>query len=98
MERDMPNPVTFKYTRNRETRGPLNLQRSYNFVEKKPIIDELRGLIDQEPSAYKKIHEESGVSVSTLRNWFSGKTISPRTMTVNAVLYRLGKRLGVVDL
>ena len=77
-------------------RGALNLDKSYNFVEKKPVIDEMRTLIDH--AEYRKVADETHVSMSTLRNWFSGKTISPSTVTVNKVLARYGKRLGIVDL
>lgn len=77
-------------------RGALNLAKSYNFVEKRPVIDEMRSLIDH--SEYRTVAYETNVSRATLRNWFSGKTISPRTLTVNKVLARYGKRLGVVDL
>lgn len=76
--------------------GPLKLDKSYNFVEKKPVIDEMRTLIDH--AAYREVSNDTHVSVSTLRAWFSGKTISPRTQTVNRVLARYGKRLGIVDL
>jgi DNA-binding phage protein len=77
-------------------KGPLNLGASYNFVEKKPVIDEMRTLIDR--TDYRKVADEARVARSTLRNWFSGKTISPRTVTVNKVLATYGKRLGIVDL
>jgi hypothetical protein len=77
-------------------RGALNLNKSYNFVEKRPVIDEMRTLIDH--TEYRKVADEANVSRTTLRNWFSGKTISPRTLTVNKVLARYGKRLGIVDL
>ena len=77
-------------------KGVLNLAKSYNFVEKKPVIDEMRTLIDH--TEYRRVADEARVSQSTLRNWFSGKTISPRTQTVNKVLATYGKRLGIVDL
>ena len=77
-------------------RGALNLGKSYNFVEKKPVIDEMRTLIDH--ADYKRIAAAANVSSTTLRNWFLGKTISPRTVTVNKVLATYGKRLGIVDL
>jgi hypothetical protein len=77
-------------------KGPLNLGASYNFVEKKPVIDEMRTLIDHDE--YRTVSNDTNVSVTTLRNWFSGKTISPRTVTVNKVLARYRKRLGIVDL
>lgn len=76
--------------------GALNLVKSYNFVEKKPVIDEMRTLIDH--TSYADVSWKSGVSRSTLHNWFSGKTVSPRTVTVNKVLAQYGKRLGIVDL
>jgi DNA-binding phage protein len=78
------------------SRGVLNLAKSYNFVEKRPVIDEMRTLIDHK--SYSEISGDTGVSRGTLRNWFSGKTISPKTQTVNKVLARYGKRLGIVDL
>jgi transcriptional regulator with XRE-family HTH domain len=77
-------------------RGALNLAKSYNFVEKRPVIDEMRTLIDH--TEYRKVADETNVSRTTLRNWFSGKTVSPKTVTVNKVLARYGKRLGIVDL
>jgi hypothetical protein len=88
--------VNLKQGNRNVARGALNLAKSYNFVEKKPVIDEMRTLIDH--TEYRTVAYDTNVSVSTLRNWFSGKTISPRTMTVNKVLARYGKRLGVVDL
>jgi DNA invertase Pin-like site-specific DNA recombinase len=78
------------------SRGALNLEKSYNFVEKRPVIDEMRTLIDH--ASYSEIANDTHVSRATLRNWFSGKTISPKTQTVNKVLARYGKRLGIVDL
>ena len=52
--------------------------KSYNFTEKDPIIDEIRTVVQQHGSTYKDIHEHSGVSTSTLTNWFTGPTRRPQ--------------------
>ncbi len=70
--------------------------KSYNFVEKDPIIDEVRTIYQESGANYVWIHEHSGVSTGTLNNWFSGQTKRPQAATVNAVLRSLGYKLGVV--
>jgi len=68
----------------------LSLYKSYSFRDKDPVIDEVRTLIQAEEFSYKDIHEASGVSVSTLYNWFEGTTKKPQYATVMAVVYALG--------
>jgi transcriptional regulator with XRE-family HTH domain len=75
--------------------GALKLSQSYNFVDKKEAIDELRTLIDTMP--FKDVAEKSGVSRNTLDRWFLGKTMRPQLPTLNAVGRVFGKRLGWVD-
>lgn len=72
--------------------------KSYNFVDKDPIIDEIRTIYEDSGANYHWIHENSNVSTTTLNNWFSGKTKTPRAATVNAVLRCLGYKLGVVEM
>ena len=64
--------------------------KSYNFKDKDPCIDLLRGAVDQSGMSYLAIHEKSSVSVSTLRNWFEGETRRPQFATVNAVARSIG--------
>lgn len=47
-------------------KGPLNLAKSYNFVEKRPVIDEMRTLIDH--TDYRTVANDAHVSTTTLRN------------------------------
>jgi hypothetical protein len=68
---------------------------SYNFVEKDPIIDEIRTVYQDSGVNYRWINEHSGVSVGTLTNWFSGSTRRPQAATINAVLRSLGYKLGI---
>jgi DNA-binding XRE family transcriptional regulator len=80
------------------TGGALRLDRSYNFVEKRPVLLDLRDLVEGSGSTYRQIAERSGVSKNTLVNWFNGKTTRPQAPTLNAVAGVFGKRLGLVNL
>lgn len=71
--------------------------KSYNFVDKDPIIDEIRTIYEKSGTNYKWIHENSNVSTTTLSNWFSGKTKKPQAASINAVLRSLGYKLGIVE-
>lgn len=80
------------------TRGALNLNRSYNFVEKKTVIDELRTLMEDEGLSAQTLAERSDVCSSTLYKWFEGTTRSPRRSTLDKVARVFGKRVGLVDI
>jgi transcriptional regulator with XRE-family HTH domain len=70
--------------------------KSYNFVDKDPIIDEIRTVYQDSGVNYKWLEDNSGVTSSTLSAWFSGKTKKPQAATINAVLRALGYKLGIV--
>jgi hypothetical protein len=70
--------------------------KSYNFVDKDPIIDDIRTVYQDSGANYKWIQEHSGVTAVTIRAWFSGKTKKPQAATINAVLRSLGYKLGIV--
>ena len=70
--------------------------KSYNFIDKDPIIDEIRTVYQDSGANYRWISEHSGVAQGTLVNWFSGTTKRPQAATINAVLRALGYKLGVV--
>jgi transcriptional regulator with XRE-family HTH domain len=70
--------------------------KSYSFVDKDPIIDEIRTVVEESGVSYKQIEDESGVTDSTLRSWFQGKTRRPQAATLNAVARALGYKLGFV--
>jgi DNA-binding phage protein len=72
--------------------------KSYSFVDKDPIIDEVRTVFRAAGVTKQWVADESGVTAQTLHNWFEGATRRPQAATVNAVLRALGKRLGIVDL
>lgn len=76
--------------------GALRLDKSYNFVDKRPVIDQLRTLVGGDD--WKEVADAGHVGRTTIYNWFMGKTISPRVLTVNKVLEHYGKCLVIGDL
>lgn len=66
-------------------RGFLKPYKSYNFRTKDPVIGVLQTVRDDRKVSYETIHNDSGVSVTTLYNWFHGKTRRPQFATVAAV-------------
>lgn len=70
----------------------MHLLKSYSFKDKDPVIDKMRGPIKNSDLSYAQISAKSGVAVSTLYNWFEGKTKRPQYATVIAVMRVLGYR------
>jgi DNA-binding phage protein len=68
----------------------LKLYRSYSFKDKDPVIDHVRAIIEKENLSYAKVSLASGVSTSTLYNWFDGETRRPQFATVMAIVRSLG--------
>ena len=75
--------------------GPLKLYKSYSFVDKDPIIDRIRTLISDEKIEHGDLADQSGVSASTLYNWFYGDTKRPQFATVAAVVRSMGYELEI---
>src|SRR4030095_9575024 len=71
-------------------RGSLGLYRSYNFVNKDPVIDRIRTIMATEHVDNKDASIISGVSRTTLHNWFDGKTRRPQYAPIAAVVRSLG--------
>jgi transcriptional regulator with XRE-family HTH domain len=74
----------------RENKGRLSLYRSYNFVEKDPVIDRIRTIVQREHVDNNDVAKISGVSSTTLHGWFDGKTRRPQYATIAAVITSLG--------
>jgi hypothetical protein len=73
-------------------RGFLRVYRTYSYVDKNPVIDKVRTLVQDEGlfKELKIVHEISGVSTTTLDSWFNGATKSPQHATIAAVITSLG--------
>lgn len=72
--------------------------RSYNWVDKDPVVDQLRTWVQESRYTYRYIAEHTGVSESTVRNLFSGQTRRPQQRTVSLIGRLFNKTLGWVDL
>lgn len=68
----------------------LKVYKSYNFIDKDPILDYTRTKVyaNGGPS---QISKASGVTPTTLYNWYKGKTRRPQFATVAAVLLACGE-------
>lgn len=72
----------------------MRLYRTYNYIDKDPIIDKVRTIVQDEGLMKKLgiVHEISGVATTTLDNWFNGQTRKPQHVTIAAVITSLGYR------
>jgi DNA-binding phage protein len=68
----------------------LRVYKSYNFIDKDPIIDYVRTKVFANGGP-GKIARASGVTSTTLYNWFNKKTKRPQFATVAAVLIACGE-------
>ena len=68
----------------------VGLYKTYSFVDKDPIIDEMRSVLEAEQMSYAQVETLTNVSVATMYNWFNGKTRRPQNATVKAFLRGLG--------
>ena len=64
------------------------LYKTYAFKEKDKVIDYLREPVNGK--GYSKLSEDSGVSASTIDNWFNGPTKRPQFATIAAVARAIG--------
>lgn len=65
----------------------------YRFIDKDPVIDVIRTEAQRygnlSHDQLSKLSVESGVSVSTLHNWFFGETRRPQSLSTRFVLEAL---------
>ena len=57
----------------------LHGYKTYNFVDKDPIIGQLRDIIDGEKLDYNEIADKAGVRVTTIFAWLMSSRMSPGT-------------------
>ena len=70
--------------------------RTYMFKNKDPAIYKIKTILADSGESYSDVHEASGVSITTLTNWFSGNTRRPQFATLNAVARALGHEWKLV--
>lgn len=74
----------------------MNLYKSYSFKDKDPVIDELRILVERSRMSWGEVAEKSGVSSTTIYNWFQGSTLRPQFATAMAVARACGGTFKIV--
>jgi transcriptional regulator with XRE-family HTH domain len=72
--------------------------KSYQFIDKDPMIDFVRTVIQDSGWTLKRISEESDVNVQTISRWLYGDTKNPRASSVNAVLRAIDYKLDITKL
>lgn len=73
----------------------IHVYRTYRFVDKDPVIDRCRTVLQDEDlfNRLSVVSELSGVSYGTLANWFHGNTRKPQFATLAAVATSIGYQL-----
>lgn len=84
-------------TKKKTTQPRITFYKSYHFDadQKDPIIDSMRTMVHDTGMRFSEIQEASGVTPTTLKNWFEGPTRSPRFATIAAVTRACGYELQV---
>jgi hypothetical protein len=74
----------------------ISVYRTYNFIDKDPIIDKVRTVLQDEGLLKKRniVSRLSGVSVGTMDKWFDGDTRKPQHATLAAVATAVGYEIG----
>jgi transcriptional regulator with XRE-family HTH domain len=72
--------------------GTMWLTRSYNFVDKDPEIDKFRTLFQNERKLFREtdLAVLAGLSASTVKNMFGGKTARPQHATFAKMAAAMG--------
>ena len=68
----------------------VGFYRNYNFIDKDPIIDALRTVVQDENLSDYAAEQISGVSATTFKNWFRGPTRRPNNATATQVAAAFG--------
>ena len=72
------------------------IYRSYNFVDKDPVIDELRTVVQREgfmkKGGLRRLSILSDVSETAMHNWFFGQTRRPQNASLEAAARAMGYR------
>ena len=78
-------------------KGPLNLARSYNFIDKHPCVDEIRTWIQDDPHTVNWIASRANLSHSCVKNLLEGQTKRPQNATIDMIGKVFGKKRVWVD-
>src|SRR5258708_4068117 len=75
--------------------GTLWMRRSYNFVDKDPECDHFRTIYQKEHIKEKDLAVLAGLSISTVKNMFGGKTRKPQHATFAKMAGAMGYKYAL---
>jgi transcriptional regulator with XRE-family HTH domain len=78
-----------------KTNGTLWLTRSYNFLDKDPEIDRFRTIYQKEHIKESDLAVLAGLSASTVKSMFGGKTCRPQHATFAKMAGAMGYEYGL---
>jgi hypothetical protein len=68
----------------------LRVYDTYNFIDKDPVIDEMRTRWQDSGHTQKWVASVSGLAPATISNWFGGRTRRPQVAACSAFMGALG--------
>lgn len=77
--------------------GTMWLTRSYNFIDKDPECDVFRTMYQKQLIKESDLAVLAGLSVTTVKNMFGGKTRRPLHSTFAKMAGAMGKRYAMTD-
>ena len=77
----------------------VTIRRTYNWIDKDPIVDECMSLVKKRGlrGKYYTLSLLTGMSASTFANWDKGGTKKPQHTSVRSLVEALGASYETVD-
>src|SRR6266436_16865 len=69
--------------------------KSYSFIDKDPVIDLVRTVVQRSGKSFKEVHENGGATPATLNRWFTGNTRTCRNDSMTATVKAAGGDVGI---
>lgn len=75
----------------------IKIYPSYRHTGQDPVVRLMKTLREGSSMSDKELRQRNGLSASTAKNWFSGKTRRPQHTTLAAYAGAFGKRFVLED-
>lgn len=77
------------------TKRGIITYKSYSFIDKDPVLDIVRTVIQKSGKSFKEIHEDGGATPQTMNRWFTGDTRTCRHDAMTATVKAAGGDVGI---
>lgn len=88
--------TTTKKRKAKSAPQPVKSYKTYRFINKDPVIDKVRTLLQDVGMTNREVSNKSGISVSTLDNWFKGGVRRPQHASIAAAIGATGYEFKIV--